>query len=467
MISAIELQVISRLLISDDNKEIEALLSYDAKDYFPQYKEQYEFIQNHYAMHNNVPSKFEFLMQFGDVVVLEDVNQPLAYLQGQLTEYRKYIILLNMFNRIKDLGQGDINDAWTYIATQVDLVGQYQNVFPDDLVSQAIKRSEQVKLFAKQQRIPTGFAEIDKALYGGWSTVEELVVLVGRTNSCKSWVATKFMDAAQAGGFPVAYYSPEMQAPYLGTRFDTWRGHFENNKLYRGDYSQDYTDYLASLRNDPTPAFVLEDKDFPEGASVRTLSQFVSQNNIKLLIIDGISYLLDDKRATRDQEKFKNIALGLFQLSKKYGCAVILVMQANREVKSKDGEKESIPDLFNTEGSDQPGRIATQAFGIRYTPDENKLELKMIKSRNASKQHSIYVYNWAINEGKITYIEDETNKENSDNSVSNTNPGSFRPISFNGNGPDESDISLINNSAINNNNDSDSSAENEYADLEF
>lgn len=458
MLSAIELQVISKLIISEDTKEIEALLSYDADDYFPQYNEQYKFIQKHYNQYNSTPSKFEFLMQFGDIVVLEDVKESVSYLQKQLVEYRKYIILLNMFNKIKDLGQGDINDAWAYISTQLDEINNYQDILPDELIKGAEERAEQVRLFAKQKRIPTGFPEIDKALYGGWSTVEELVVLVARTNAGKSWIAIRFMEAAQSAGFPVAYYSPEMMAAYVGTRFDTWRGHFENNRLYRGDYSDEYVNYAHNLTNETVPAYVLEDKHFPNGASVRSLSQFVSSNGIKLLIVDGISYLNDDKKAVRDQEKFKNIALGLFQLSKRYGCAVIIVMQSNREVRSKDGDTESIPDLFNTEGSDQPGRIATQALGIRYTPKENKLELKLIKSRNASKQNSLFAYNWAINEGRLSYIESEGSESDSSNVV-NDKPGSFKPISFGNNGPDANDLSLIT--------PPEDAPENEYEGIEF
>lgn len=461
MIEGIELQVISKLLVSEDRAEIEALLSYDADDYFVAYNEQYKFIQAHYRKYNRTPDIFEFRLQFSDIVTLEDVRQPVSYLQARLTEYRQRNILIDMFNRLKDLGEGDTLDAWKYIQMQVDKVNSYETSNPLEIISQAEERAELVKINSKQQRIPTGLAEIDKVMYGGFSTIEELAIIVARTNSGKSWLCSRFMESAQANGFPVAYYSPEMQAAYLATRFDTWRGHFENSNLFKGEYSEEYVEYLKKLKSSDTPAYILEDKDFPDGASVRSMSGFVSRHGIRLLIIDGISYMQDDNKATRDQEKFKNIALGLFQLSKKYGCAVVLVMQANREVRSKDSDKkESIPDLFNTEGSDQPGRIATQAFGIRQNFEDHTLDIKLLKSRMANNQNPIFSYSWSINDGRLIYLENSAQDAsmNSD-SINNDKPGSFRPISFGNNGPDANDLSLIT--------PPEDAPENEYEGIEF
>ena len=135
---------------------------------------------------------------------------------------------------------------------------------PLDIVKDTDKRSAQVLEFSQQQRIPTGFDEIDKCMYGGLSTVEELVILVARTNTGKSWVGTRMMESAQKNEFPVLYYSPEMQASFLGTRFDTWRGNFQNNLLFQGQYTEQYYNYLKDLSKQDTSAFILEDKDAPD-----------------------------------------------------------------------------------------------------------------------------------------------------------------------------------------------------------
>lgn len=443
MIEGIELQVITRLLVSQDDNEIDTLLSYNPDDYFSSYIEEIKFIHEFKRQHNFIPSVFEFRTRFENTTTLQNVNEPLHYLQTKLEEHRQSLMLIETFNHLKELGDGDVRTAWKYLEMQCEKSQACDTTEAMNIIADAEKRAKQVQEYSKQQRIPTGFVEIDRVMYGGLSTVEELLVLVARTNNGKSWICAKMMESAQANGFPVAYYSPEMQAPYLATRFDTWRNHFENNRLFKGDYSSEYLDYINNLKSSPTPAYILEDKDFASGVSVSLLASFVRKHHIKLLIVDGISYLQDDKKSSRDQEKYKNIALDLFQLSKRYGCAVVLVMQANREVRSKDSDKgESIPDLFNTEGSDQPGRIATQAFGIRQVFDEHKLDIKLLKSRMAMNQQNVFSYSWSINDGKLEYVSSDSDNMSS---TPSTTPGSFKPISFGGIQPDSSDLSLIDN----------------------
>ena len=205
-----------------------------------------------------------------------------------------------------------------------------------------------------------------------------------------------------------------MQSAYLATRFDTWRGHFLNSSLYRGEYSQEYYAYLKTLPEDETPAYVIEDKDFPDGVSVSSLSRFVKKHSIKLLIIDGISYMMDDQKASRIQDKYMNIATGLFSLSKKYGCAVVLVMQSNREVRNKDDKGESIPDLFNTENSDAPGRVATSAIGLRQIFDKHVLDMKLLKARMAMNNQQVYSYAWDVNSGNMQFIAGEEGSTSAD-----------------------------------------------------
>ena len=441
MIEAIEVQVISRLLVTEDESEVDTLIAFD-ETYYRGYLKEIRYIHNHYARYNTIPSRFDFMVEFDDFNIV-NVPEPLEYLVDKMRDYKKYLILMETFNTIKDLGEGDLNDAWRFLEGQCEKAASLDNNQPMDIVKEAKKRADQVVEYSKQKRIPTGFPEIDKVMYGGLSTVEELLVLIARTNAGKSWVCTKMMESAQQNGFPVAYYSPEMQAAYLATRFDTWRGHFENNQLFKGNYSAEYYEYIKGLKEDDTYAFVIEDKDFPDGVSVRTLDPFIKKHGIKLLVIDGISYMTDDKKATRDQEKYKNIATGLFTLSKKYGCAVVLVMQANREVKTKDDKGESIPDLFNAEGSDQPGRVATQAFGIRQIFDKHVLDIKLLKSRMANNENPVFSYSWNINTGNMNYIEGGSDSLDTPTIVPQISPAQPAPILTNTYKPDTSNISLI------------------------
>ena len=286
MLTHIELQIISRLLTTESQEEIDTLCAFDTS-YYSVFKPHIQFILDHVDRYNAVPDVFTFQAEFPDVTLVT-VKEPISFLCAEMQRNKQHILLVETFNKLKDLSSGDISLAWEYLSRQCDKAADLESVTPLNLIKDAKFRSEQVIEFSQQARIPTGFAEIDKLMYGGLSTVEELVVILARTNTGKSWICVKMMESAQKAGFPVLYYSPEMQASFLGTRFDTWRAHFQNSQLYQGNYTESYFEYIRNLPKENTDAFVLEDKDVSGGdVNVHTLESLVKRHKIKLLIIDG------------------------------------------------------------------------------------------------------------------------------------------------------------------------------------
>lgn len=233
----------------------------------------------------------------------------------------------------------------------------------------------------------------------------------GYTVTHNTWICTKMMESAQKHGFPVLYYSPEMQASFLGTRFDTWRSHFQNSQLYQGKYNDEYMEYLDNLETESASAFILEDKDASDGiVNVHKIQSIVKRHSIKLVIIDGLSYMEDTRRSDTDYVKYRNICLDLFRMSKQFGCAVVIALQANRETKqSKDDKGDPMPTLYNIEGSDHPARIATQAFAVRQVFDKHVLDIRLEKSRIANNQKPILSYAWDVNTGNMQFIPGDDN----------------------------------------------------------
>ena len=406
MINSIEIQAISRILTTDSQEELDTLCSF-GPEYYSIFKEQIEFILEHRQTYDDVPDVFTFNARFPEVQLVK-INEPLEYLVTELNKNRQQILLIETFNKLKDLGSGDVEDAWKYLSLQCEKASELSSSDPMDIIHQAKERADQVVEFSKQTRIPTGFAEIDKLMYGGLSTIEELLLIIARSNTGKSWVCTKMMETAQKNNFNVAYYSPEMQSAYLGTRFDTWRTHISNKEIYRGKYSDAYKNYITSLKGEEASAFVIEDKDMYDGVSARKLDPFIKKHKIKLLIIDGLSYMTDDKPSVRDVEKFKHICADLFNISKKYGCAVVVTVQANRETKeSKDDKGDPFPTIYNIEGSDHPARIATTVLAVRQVFDKHVLDMRFEKSRYAELTKSVFSYSWDINNGNTQYLPGE------------------------------------------------------------
>lgn len=405
MNSAIELQVISKILTSDDEALVNELCGFD-KSYYSIFADHIEYIQQHRSQYGITPDIFTFQAQFPDVVLVDVTREPLEFLVNELKKNKQRILLLETFNKLKDLGSGDVTSAWEYLDQQCEKSAQLTDTKPMNIIAEAPVRAAQVAEWAKQPRIPTGLPELDKLTYGGWSTVEEVVALIASSNSGKSWLMAKMLEAGHNAKCPAAVYSPEMQSAYFATRFDTWRGHFKNSELFQGKYTDDYQEYIERLRNDPTPAYIIEDKDMPEGVSPKHLENFVRQHGIKLLIIDGISYMSDDKKASSEYERLTNISRGLFAISKKYGCAIIIAVQANRETKdSKDEKGVPFPNMFNVAGAFSIIQIATQVYVLRQLFDKHVFEIKMEKTRMAKNDKKILSYSCDLNTGTMQYLE--------------------------------------------------------------
>ena len=404
MNSSIEIQVISKILTSEDTALVNELCSFDSS-YYAVYKKQIEFILNHLNRYGTVPDVFTFDAEFPEVALVDVSREPREFLIDEIKRNKQRLLLVETFNTLKDLGSGDVTDAWEYLNRQCDASAKLLGNKPMNIIAQAQERAEQVKLWAKQARIPSGFAELDKLMYGGWSTVEEFAVFIASTNSGKSWCCAQMMEAAHRAGFPVALYSPEMRSEYFATRFDTWRGHFKNSELFQGKYTDDYEKYIETLANDPVPAFIIENKHMPEGVSPLHIGNFIKQNNVKLLIVDGISYMSDDRKSSSDYERLGHIAWDLFEVSKKHGCAVVIAAQANRASKeSKDEKGVPFPTIYDIAGSFAINQVATQVFALRQIFDKHVFEIRLEKTRMAKNNKDILSYSWDVNTGNRQYM---------------------------------------------------------------
>ena len=187
MNGSIELQVISKIIASpNDEALLDELCSYDESYYaVDEFKKQITFIIDHREKYGTVPDIFTFQAEFPRVTLVQ-VNETTEYLVKELKRNKKRILFMETFNKLKDLGSGDVEDAWEYLGQQYDKSEELSDNAPMNIIKEAEARSEQVVLWSKQTRIPTGFAELDKLSYGGLSTVEELLVFVARTNTGKA-----------------------------------------------------------------------------------------------------------------------------------------------------------------------------------------------------------------------------------------------------------------------------------------
>ena len=202
-------------------------------------KDQIQFIQKHEAEYKQLPDKMIFLQKFKDFQMLE-VTESMDYLADRIKEQFLYTKLVPIVQEGGNLLREDSLKAYDYLRAALETLQKDNPVSKNkegvDIISSAkdrlesyLKRCEMKGLMG----IPTGLSQLDD-LTNGWLHGEELVVITGRTNVGKSWIAEFFGTMAWEAGYKILQYSGEMSVEMVGFRFDTLHKHFSNMGLLNG-----------------------------------------------------------------------------------------------------------------------------------------------------------------------------------------------------------------------------------------
>ena len=441
----VQLQILNKILLSKDftiikNNDITV-------DFFdPPYDTYFNFIYNHYLQYGNVPDKETFLSRFDDFDLVQVTESDNA-LVDMLFEEHLYNKMVTVIQTVSNKAQDNSNDAVEYLKSELpNLVVRTHKSFTS-IIKQANERLKEVEEKQNSEKswfIPTGFPELDNVV-NGWSRGEEFVVIFARTGQGKSWVLVKAATHAWEIGYNVGYISPEMSANRIGYRFDTNYNHFSNSELLTGRVDiQKYRDYILSLEQKENEFAVATPADFNKRITVSKLRNFVIDNKLDMLCIDGITYLSDERANSRDNKSttLTNISEDLMLLSVELQIPILVVVQSNREGARNDEER-GTPELENIRDSDGISHNATKVISLRQTGPG--LEMGIKKNRDGSTNVRL-VYTWDIDTGIFTYIpgendvngirvsshtssnENTTNRRNSVNRNSNNNNNSLANI---------------------------------------
>ena len=94
-ITSIELQIISKILTSQNEQEVDRLCEFDPS-YYSLFRPHIEFILKHRDKYGTVPDPFTFQSEFTDVTLV-DVRETMDYLTHEMTRNKRSIILVETF----------------------------------------------------------------------------------------------------------------------------------------------------------------------------------------------------------------------------------------------------------------------------------------------------------------------------------------------------------------------------------
>lgn len=395
------LQIINKVLKS---KNPDIIISNDLTEaHFIGFEAYYAFIMEHYRKYGNVPDTATFLDKFEDFELL-DVTESDTYLVEKCREEYLYSQLVPILQQSANILTNQTSEeALDFLKAQLLTMTPETNNFGVDIIKDAHLRYDEY-VAKRDSEIPwmisTGFEALDNII-GGFSRGEEFVVVVARTNQGKSWVLSKMAEHMWSLGLNIGYISPEMTSSAIGYRFDTLHQHFSNSALYKGMPVENYKDYIDDLAATDKNAFwVATPIDFNRKITVTKLRNFCQKCDLGVLLIDGITYLSDEryKRGDNKTTSLTNLSEDLMQLSVELKIPVLAVVQANRSAAGP--EATGTPELESIRDSDGIAMNATKVLSIKQ--HNGNLVIGVKKNRNGPVNVET-AYSWDIDVGKFDH----------------------------------------------------------------
>lgn len=265
------------------------------------------------------------------------------------------------------------------------------------LITEAIKRIEEISKKEGLSGIPSGFTKIDRVT-SGWQP-SDLVILAARPGMGKTaFVLSMARNIAVDHGNPVAVFSLEMSSVQLITRLIASETGINSEKLRKGTLSDvEWQQLIKKVENlekaplyiDDTPALSV----FDLRAKCRRLA---AQKGVKMIIIDYLQLMTaggQQKGGNREQE-ISTISRSLKSIAKELDVPVIALSQLSRAVETRGGDKRPmLSDLRESGAIEQDADIVSFIYRPEYydisewsdgEPSDGQAEFIIAKHRNGS-----------------------------------------------------------------------------------
>lgn len=391
-----------------DDQTLEPLLMSGLSDEeFGPFEKNIKYIKDYHTQFDKTPSKSTFRQQFPTFELI-NVKEDTDYIINQVHEQQLTDKLIQVVSEANKILSGDTvnpaSDALTFMREQLLRERTSHIIGKTDITKSAQERLEIVRKKndgSYKPFISTGLIELDDVI-GGYQRGEELVIIVARTGNLKSAFLVKTTMEAWREGETVGFISPEMSPERIGYRFDTAYKNFSNRGLIRGLMEDYYAEYIDELSQSETPFYVSTPEDFGGAISVSKLRQYVKENGITMLAIDGSICLYDEtsSRGATEAQINANIGRDLMRLSVEEGIPIILVVQALQRVEGA----EEVPELRHIRGGDGWSHNATKVIAMRKVGNAMELAIKKHRDGEAEGMVKYEVY---PDTGKYIYLPDE------------------------------------------------------------
>lgn len=280
------------------------------------------------------------------------------------------------------------------------------NISPvGDVVRRLIKDIEDFDPLKDTIGTPTGFPELDKAIFG--LQAPNVLVIAARPGWGKTVLGLNIADyVATIVNHPVAFFSYEMSKIELAQRFIASRYEIPLQKIRKKE-----KDIINMIMGDAKKwgevmgsQLLIEDQNMLNIIQLKSAcKKLKAKYGIKGIVVDYVQLIppvKGDSSQNREQE-IATISRGLKMIAKQLDIWVIELCQLSREVVKRSQQRPMLSDLRESGSLEQDADIVIFPYradlaGIDYDedgmPTKGKAEFVILKNRNGEIQ-SVFV-NW-------------------------------------------------------------------------
>jgi archaellum biogenesis ATPase FlaH len=300
-------------------------------------KQVYTWLLDYYSKHRTVPKMTVFRGQYPEqsYKLNEDyvpLTELVSLVSGKVTSYQ----VADIIGKVIDLHHaGRIDDAVSFLKSSSSRLGseRYEGPSGYDIASpnfdlEALLNTELAP------GVPLGIDPVDKEFWG--FQPGQMITLMGRQKSCKSWMTLNSAYSAWRAGYSVLFFSVEMGEKLLLERLLCLGAHVSPSRMRRGilvnSEKNKVRDFHAEIKDGADSGrFVISRKK-----TLITLDDIASEVDTykpHVVYIDGFSFMLDRKtnRMTDDWQANENVAAEM----KAYSMEKDIVSFINTQVQEK------------------------------------------------------------------------------------------------------------------------------------
>ncbi len=313
-----------------------------------------------------------------------------------------------------------------------------------NLVSQALKKIEEISNSEGMSGIASGFSKLDN-LTSGWQP-SDLIIIAARPGMGKTaFVMSMAQNISIKFDIPVAIFSLEMSSIQLITRMISSETGISSEKLRKGNLeTYEWEALSAKVKNLSNAPIFIDDTPSLSVFDLRAKSRrLVSQHGVKIIIIDYLQLMTagsSTKSIGNREQEISTISRNLKALAKELNVPVIALSQLSRAVETRGGSKRPLlSDLRESGAIEQDADIVSFIYRPDYygltewddeerSPCEGQAEFIIAKHRNGGLENIKLRFEGRLarftdlDEGFETEFQSSMNQEN-------VTPGNFTSTS--------------------------------------